>query len=257
MDIRGEDVKTAEPEQLIEAYSGFVAKIAARYAQMIKDTGAIDIDDLRQEGNIALLSARDTYNPAEDISFSTWAAGYIKNRIRRAIGYKTDGTMKEQPALILDAPPPGLESPDGVSLIDTLPSDDEPPEALVMLSEEREEVRKAVDRIQNQTQKEIIKSVFFQGKGYKETAEEMNTTVDFIRGKKESALTTLRRDYRLKRYILPNLRIGSLSFFRFTGSTIEEEAILRQEKDFDLKYGEGSFVEKMISEREEKETEIE
>lgn len=251
MDIRGEDVKAAEPEQLIEAYSGFVLKIASRYAQMIKDTGAIDIDDLRQEGNIALLSAQETYNPAEDITFATWAAGYIKTRIRRAIGYKADGTLKEQPALILDAPPPGLEISDGVNLIDTIPSDDDSQDDIITRSEEQEEVRKAVDRIQNQTQKAVIKSIYFQGKGYKETAEEMGLSVDSVRGRKENALSALRRDNKLKVYMMLDLRYGSFSRFRYTGTSIEEEYILKRERRFDEKNGEGAYVREMLADTED------
>ena len=248
MDIRGEDVKTADPEQLIEAYSGFIGKIAAQYEPMTRNNGMIDIEDLKQEGRLGLLTARDSFMPAEDgIAFATWASWYIKNRIRRALGYRSDGTLKEQPALILDAPLPDSEGSEGFSLIDTIPSDDEPPEGVVLLSETQEEVRKAVDRIPNKGQRDVIKSIFLDGKGYKETAEEMNLPVSSVRGRKENGLIALRQDNKLKVFLrLPNLRYASYGYFKDTGTTIQELAILREERRYDARFGDGAFVKEKI-----------
>lgn len=244
-------MKAAEPEQLIEAYSGFISKIAASYGQITREHGYIGFDDLIQEGRLALLEAQSSYDPGEGLSFAKWAAYRIKTRIKRAIGCKADGTLKEQPALILDAPPPGLEISDGVNLIDTIPSDDDSQDDIITRSEEQEEVRKAVDRIQNQTQKAVIKSIYFQGKGYKETADEMGLSVDSVRGRKENALSALRRDNKLKVYMMLDLHYGSLSRFRYTRTSIEEEYILKRERRFDEKHGEGAYVREMLADTED------
>jgi RNA polymerase sigma factor (sigma-70 family) len=45
----------------------------------------VDVEDLIQEGNFALLRAAELYDPARDIRFSSYAIWWIRARIKRAI----------------------------------------------------------------------------------------------------------------------------------------------------------------------------
>lgn len=248
MDIRGEDVKAAEPEQLIQAYSGFVTRLALQYLTIIKDTGAIDLDDLKQEGTIALITAQQSYDPGKGVSFATWAAGYIKCRIRNAIGFKSDGIIKCQPELILDAP---VSDTEDISLLDSIPDESILDSTdLIIRSEEAKEVREAVERIRNKDQRQVIQSLFFDGKDYRETAKKMGTSVELVKSRKENAISALRKDHKLKAYMLPSLANGSISVFRSTGATIEEIYILEQERAYDERHGEGSFVRDFLKKDE-------
>lgn len=244
------DVKTVCPEELIKAYTGLIAKFALRYEKIIHDSGAIDFDDLMQEGRIALLDAQRTFDPEKEMAFISWASGYIKNRIRRAIGYKTDGFIKESPDLLLDSPIPG--SDDDQPLIDSIPDESqEDCYSRLQRQEEAEEVRNAVDRLKDKEQREVISSLYFDGKDYNETAAAIGTSVKAVKNKKRRGLYNLRNDWKLRKVFLPDLRMASLGHFRNSCSSIEEEAILRLERKFDSKFGENAFAESIRKKKDD------
>ncbi|MCD8119431.1 MAG: sigma-70 family RNA polymerase sigma factor [Lachnospiraceae bacterium] len=63
--------------QLWEQCRGFVAKIARKYQ------GAAEMDDLMQEGYLALCDAVNGYDQEQGMSFLNYAAFYIKRRMAR------------------------------------------------------------------------------------------------------------------------------------------------------------------------------
>lgn len=64
-------------EQLYLQVKGFIHAVAWKY----RDSG--EIEDLEQEGYLALYTAVDSYNPAAGVKFLTYAAYYIRQRMQR------------------------------------------------------------------------------------------------------------------------------------------------------------------------------
>lgn len=73
----------AARQAMINANLRLVVNIAKRYS----NRGFLVLD-LIEEGNIGLMKAVETFDPAEECRFSTYATWRIKQTIRRAIAYK-------------------------------------------------------------------------------------------------------------------------------------------------------------------------
>ena len=74
--IQGGDNEAENMLQLWKQNKGFIAMMARRYS-----AGA-ETEDLEQEGYIALCEAVQHYNPARGMSFISYAAFWIKRRMR-------------------------------------------------------------------------------------------------------------------------------------------------------------------------------
>lgn len=68
-----------EPEQIIANYYSIVDFAAKKIPKIVMQANAIDIEDIKQEGLIALLAAYKTYNPAKKVAFSTYAQTCVYN----------------------------------------------------------------------------------------------------------------------------------------------------------------------------------
>lgn len=66
--------------RLIEGYIGLVAAVARRYACRWH----VPVEDLMQEGSLALVQAIDHYNPNRGMKLSTYVMWWVKQAIRRA-----------------------------------------------------------------------------------------------------------------------------------------------------------------------------
>lgn len=84
----GEDV-AGNMEQLYLQVKNFIHTIAWRY----RERG--ELDDLEQEGYLALYPAIDGYDPAQGVKFLTYAEYHIKQRIRRYL--QTNGSSLRLP----------------------------------------------------------------------------------------------------------------------------------------------------------------
>ena len=66
--------------QLIEAHLGMVSALGRRYARR----WGVPLEDLLQEGALALVQAVDHYDPDRGMKLSTYATWWVKQAIRRA-----------------------------------------------------------------------------------------------------------------------------------------------------------------------------
>jgi RNA polymerase primary sigma factor len=66
--------------RLIEAYLGMVSALSRRYARR----WGIPLEDLLQEGALALVQAVDHYDPDREMKLSTYATWWVKQAIKRA-----------------------------------------------------------------------------------------------------------------------------------------------------------------------------
>lgn len=67
-------------DQLIRSNLRLVVSIAKRFA-----TGRLPLSDLIDEGNLGLIRATDSFDPSVGVRFSTYAAWWIKQCIKRAL----------------------------------------------------------------------------------------------------------------------------------------------------------------------------
>ncbi len=86
--VRGGDDEART--RMIQSNLRLVAKIAKDYSGR-----GIDFLDLVSEGNIGLMKAVDRYDPERGVKFSTYAAWWIKNGMRRALA--TSSTVVRVP----------------------------------------------------------------------------------------------------------------------------------------------------------------
>jgi RNA polymerase primary sigma factor len=66
--------------RLIEAYLGMVSALSRRYARR----WGVPLEDLLQEGALALVQAVDHYDPDREMKLSTYATWWVKQAIKRA-----------------------------------------------------------------------------------------------------------------------------------------------------------------------------
>jgi RNA polymerase primary sigma factor len=67
-------------DQLVRSNLRLVVNIAKRFA-----TGRLPLGDLIEEGNLGLIRAIDLFDPSVGVRFSTYAAWWIKQTIKRAL----------------------------------------------------------------------------------------------------------------------------------------------------------------------------
>ena len=78
------NINVENKEKLIKANLRLVFKIASSFQNM-----GLDLEDLVSEGNIGLVHASSKFNPNKGVKFSSYAAIWIKQRIRKALCEKS------------------------------------------------------------------------------------------------------------------------------------------------------------------------
>lgn len=128
-------------------HDGLVYSIVNRYRAFLLLHPAYDLDDLIQEGRLAVIEAGKTYAP-EKGAFSTWATLYIKSAVNRALGIRwRQGKGAVLPPLLasLDAP---VDEEGEISLSDLI-ADSAACEGWegMAASQVQQEVREAVEQL--------------------------------------------------------------------------------------------------------------
>lgn len=224
-------IPTADPEKVVEQYTGWVKRIANRYAAVLERTGSIDYEDLCQVGYLALLKAKESYNPG-GMKFLSYSFYAIRNAMRRELGFSSDGQL-----------PPVLKSMDE-------PLDDEADATLAEMIEDpnimpfdesmieaetREEtvaeVHAAVDRLKNQKQREVITRCWLNGQEKPAAAADMGINIRALQAVDLEARDKLKRDKALRQFAMsiPSFYIGARTFNSTWTSAVEAEVIWKEE----------------------------
>ena len=228
VDIPDRDIPTADSAEVIRQYKGWVYRIAKRYASFLENTGAFDMEDLIQAGNIGLLEAQKTYNPERGKNFIGWSFFYIRNAMYNQLGFNDRlRHCPPAPLIYLDAP---IAEDEETTLLDTIEDPTVIPFDEPICEEETrreivEEVRAAVDRLKGPKQREAIKRVWLDGQERKEAAEEMGTSITALHALDEDGRRNLRRDNRLKLLAMPSFAVG-VHKFRSTWTSAVEAAVI-------------------------------
>lgn len=86
---------TATDETRVQLYEGilpFAQKIAKNYAGLLRTSD--EMQDLLQEAYLAIQVAAETYDPAENTGFLTWAGFYIRRAFESYVGKQTGGSAE-------------------------------------------------------------------------------------------------------------------------------------------------------------------
>lgn len=120
----------------------------------------LDWDDFLSEGDRLIIEAVADYDPAKNVPFEA----YLKIRLRYL--YQNIRAKKKQ-LIYLDQ-----EIGDGITIADTLESDDPPIDEPIIGKDESDEVREAINSL-TERQKTIIELYYYQGKSIRQCAEIM------------------------------------------------------------------------------------
>lgn len=227
--IADNEIRGADPAAVIEQYEPYIKKLANRYNQVLKKTGAVGFDDLIQVGRIATLDAQKKYNP-DNGSFMNCLYYYARGAMRRALGFNDQTGAPPVSLVYLDEPlsdETETTRGDMIADPDALPMD-EPIIEDETRREISEQVRAAVERMKSDKQREIITRVWFTGQKRETAAIEMGMKPAALRNLDKTARNTLRRDWRLKRFIMQEVPLFYVGVERYntTWTSATEYAVL-------------------------------
>lgn len=228
--------------ELLDRNTGLLRKLAACFLPVCALRGDVGLDDLLQEGSLALIAAAMTFQPDTGKSWPGWAAWYAKTAIRRALGAKhqLNEYGLQQDALpplsvYLDEPLPGAEESGGeATRLDLLTDNSLPdPDGALMLEDLRKAVRDAVDALP-ELQSYVIRRRRLEGRTAREIATERGQTCGALHNAERAGFKLLRRtlkktarEYDLDRRTRFYRYKGVDSFQRTQSSTTEDAALWR------------------------------
>lgn len=186
----------------LAAHGGLIGRAVQRYRRFIG--GALEWDDLFQEGWFGLHKAAHKFDPAKGFKFSTYANWWIRAFIQRAIMNKrrtvrvpvhaqTDAYKRGErlilDAISLDAP---VDSAEGsATWLDFVRSDDDPGRTA-----EENDLAELIDAAVSgldDTNRRIIRGRFFRDRTLDEIGQDMGVSRERIRQREAQGLERLRR----------------------------------------------------------------
>lgn len=222
-------------EELYRQNVRLIRKIANRYRRACERDNAVDVDDLLQVGFIGLVCADKTYDATAGKSWVSWAAWYITNAMKSALGMQ--GAVKAHTwATSLDAP---LDAGDAenITLADTLPDDSLPEVDENLLRQEiTQTVREAVEGLKSDLQRQVIWLKYIDGKTATEVMEALHINVHRVRNASEYGMRNLRMNRKLRALADLDSRTrfiaykGVEAFNRDWTSTVEAAVLWREEQ---------------------------
>ncbi len=146
-----EQEETASTDLLVLSHGRLVVRMARKFSRY-----GIDFDDLVQEGNLALMTAAEKFEPAMGYRFSTYAHWWISQRMRETVMtfhsvVRTPSTPRNKATFFKQRPYHDISteatvSYDGITIGETLISDDPRPDELAERLVDGEKTSKAIRR---------------------------------------------------------------------------------------------------------------
>lgn len=239
--IPAEEIKNASPEQLIRAFSPWLNYIVNRYHGYLARSGILDREDLYWSGAMALVEARQTWDPAAG-SFLTHSFYLIRSAIQQQI---TFGKKKIEPVSVyLDAP---LQEDEDLSLLDTIPSDEKGPDEVAEDQDLKDQVQAALDRLEDPLSEKILKKRYYEERTINEAAIDLSIEPRMVKRYTDRALRRLQKDRQL-RNIAFNCRHVGVREFASTLTSEVERAIMQRESEYNRINGPGTYTKKLPAE---------
>ncbi len=173
----GDDEALAD---LIERYTPLVCMRARAYAR-----GVMDVDDVYQEGMIALLKAVRNYREDTAGSFRTFAAVCVNNKMLSAVtAHMRDKNAPMRSYLSLS----GREIPEDL-LVAVSPETD--PEKLVIASEESAARNRRIENLLSPFERQVLR-LYLSSYSYEEMSRQLGSSTKAV----DNALQRVRRKLR-------------------------------------------------------------
>lgn len=219
-------------EALYSENKGLLQAIARRYAWACEYDRAVSVEDLVQAGFFGLISAAQGYNAGKG-SWAHYAGWYIAREIYKALGFCNGRKKAHTGALSLDAPLVAGD-PDGMTGLDALEDKSLPdPNDGIVLGQIAAFVRQAVERLESDQQRTVIKICALDGKPYEAAAEALGVSTERVRQIRQAALRSLRKDKTLRRNTREDIELRvpyyarvSVTAFQNTRTSVTEKAAL-------------------------------
>lgn len=232
---QGEQGRTLE---LWEQVGGLVKRKALQVMTALQLSGnprGVDFDDLYQTGYLAMVAAVETYSP-ERGAFSTWFMFHLKTAFAEATGYRTKSGRCEplNTAASLDRPVQPDE-PDGSVLAEFIP-DGRAAAAIEDVEESvyREQLHKAIDNAISglpTDNAQVLRLRYWGDMPLSAVGEVMGKSPERTRQMENKGIRELRKSRTLYRFLDFDMYHGTgLGAFRSSGSSIQEQYILKQER---------------------------
>lgn len=232
---QGEQRRTLE---LWEQVGGLAKRKALQVMTALQLSGnprGVEFDDLYQTGYLAMVAAVETYSP-ERGAFSTWFMFHLKTAFAEATGYRTKSGRCEplNTAASLDRPVQPDE-PDGGTLGEFIP-DGRAAAAIEDVEESvyREQLHKAIgDAIRElpPDNAQVLRLRYWDDMTLSTVGEVMGKSREQTRQMENKGIRELRKSRTLHRFLDFDMYHGTgLGAFRSSGSSIQEQYILKQER---------------------------
>lgn len=198
-----EQERTASAELLVLSHGRLVLKMARNFSRY-----GMSIEDLVQEGNVALLYAAGKFDPTKGVRFSTYAVWWVRQKMREAVFanhsiVRASGSNQSRIGFFKGAPHKdiSMQMPiaEGMTVADTFVSPDPGPDVLVeeLLDSETRcaNLRRAMSTLSLREQ-DVIKSRFLDERkqGLAELGERHSISKERVRQVELAALRKLKKE---------------------------------------------------------------
>lgn len=189
-------------ESLYVQNKGLLVVLARHYARACEMDRAVSQEDLIQAGFLALVRAKQTYDPSGGRSWASWAAWHIRREYESALCLRAGARIQAHSgADTLDRNVCG-EGGGVATLGDLLPDESLPDaDAGLLLDELRRDVRAAVARLENDDERQAVQLCQLEARSSRDAARAMGVSPRQVRQLNRRARERLSRDHRLRRLI--------------------------------------------------------
>lgn len=221
----------------------------------------VEFEDLYQSGYLAMVAAAGSYK-LEIGAFSTWFMYHLKTAFAEATGYRTKAGQNEPLNMAFSLDKPLTDEANSDTFGDLIPDANGP--AALEAVEEREFQRQLHEALEAalaelpQQSAEVLRLRHYQGLTLTDIGNIRGTTAEQIRQMENKALRWLREpgiSRRLRPFYDFDFYCGTgLSAFRYSGMSIQERYLIKDEKRREAKRKEQARkeVEQIRQEAEER-----
>lgn len=222
--------------ELWEQVERFVAQQARRWHLLSGGAGGVEVEDLYQNGYLALVAAADSYDPTAGRAFIGWLALALKTVFAEAGGCRTLKQARDPLGHARSLDVPASEDSDttmGDLVADPGAAQDfRDVEERLYLEQLHNALEKALNELPDR-QGDTLRWRFYQNRSLEEIAAAEGMSGEAVRQWQIKGLRALRQQQELQRFVEERtpyyLRVG-VSDFQRNGESAVERIVFRREK---------------------------